>query len=189
MIKKGDWVTQYCKGFWMIVDIKPKYAEEDYSISSIDYKKGDLIGSWVLMKKAFTPKMKFRLDSGLCDSAWCKPVSREVLTLIEQYWSDHPEDYQKFVNTPFVDRPSVSTTWLELTDEQEELVQQAIRELPALFTKEEVLKTFKKYGIEKCFSRPPSNHTFVCKHTLWELDGNFDPLFKNPQLKSQSIQC
>lgn len=146
------------------------------------------MGSWVLMKKGFTPKMKFRIDSDVCDSAWCRPVSPEVLTSIKQYWSDHPEDYQKFVNTPFVDRPSVSTTWLELTAEQEELFQQAIQELPALFTKEEAAKTFEKYGLKKCFSRPPSDHTFVCEHTLWELDENFDPLFKNPQLKSKSTQ-
>ena len=28
-LKIGMWVTQYCAGFWQIVDLKPKYAEKD----------------------------------------------------------------------------------------------------------------------------------------------------------------
>ena len=30
-IKIGDWVTQYSAGYWRVVDIFPKYADEDYS--------------------------------------------------------------------------------------------------------------------------------------------------------------
>ena len=44
MIKTGDWVTQYSKGFWLVVDIKPKYADENYSSNGVEHKKGDLIG-------------------------------------------------------------------------------------------------------------------------------------------------
>ena len=33
MLKIGDWVTQYSKGYWQIVDIKPKYAEEYYQFT------------------------------------------------------------------------------------------------------------------------------------------------------------
>lgn len=33
VIKIGDWVTQYSKGFWLIVDIKPKYAEDDCNLN------------------------------------------------------------------------------------------------------------------------------------------------------------
>lgn len=182
VIKKGDWVTQYSRGFWVVMDIKPKYAEENYNSNGIDHKKGDLIGSWVLMKKAFTPKMKFRVDSDVCDSAWCKPVSLEVLKLIHHYWEEHPEDYQKFVNTPFVDKPSVSTTWVELTPELVPVFERAIQELPAAFTYEDGMEVFRKYGLTKHFSRPPSKYTFVCEHTLWELDENFNPIFKNPRL-------
>ena len=39
-----------------------------------------------------------------------------------------------------------------------------------------------KHNLKQCLSRPPSNFTFVCEHTLWELDENFNPLFKNPHL-------
>ena len=61
MLKIGDWVTQYSKGYWQIIDIKPKYAEEDYQYENGFFqKKGDLIGSWVLMKKGFiiVPELK-----------------------------------------------------------------------------------------------------------------------------------
>lgn len=29
MFQIGDWVTQYSVGYWQVVDIKAKYAEED----------------------------------------------------------------------------------------------------------------------------------------------------------------
>ncbi len=184
MIKIGDWVTQYSRGFWLVVDIKPKYAENDYCGDGIKYKKGDLIGSWAIMKKGFTPKMKFRIDSDVCDSAWCKLVSPDILDIINQYFDENPNDYKKFIDTPFVDRPSVSTTWLQLTPEQVHIFQRAIKELPELFTQEEAMKLFERYNLKQCFSFPPSNYTFICDHTLWELDSNFNPLFKNPRLKN-----
>ena len=53
MLKIGDWVKQYCAGYWQIIDIKPKYAEEDVDNENLKCKKGDLIGSWALMKKRF----------------------------------------------------------------------------------------------------------------------------------------
>lgn len=184
MIKKGDWITQYSKGFWFVVDIKPKYAEENYISNGIEHKKGDLIGSWIIMKKGFTPKMKFRIDSDVCDSAWCKPVTSDILKLINQYFENNPANYQKFIDTPFVDRPSVSTTWLQLTIEQVDIFQHAIQELPELFTQKDALKLFERYNLKQCFSCPPSNFTFVCEHTLWELDKNFNPLYKNPRLST-----
>ena len=44
-IKIGDWVTQYSAGYWMVVKIFPKYAEEDYSFNGISWKKGEHIKS------------------------------------------------------------------------------------------------------------------------------------------------
>ena len=58
-LKIGMWVTQYSAGFWQIIDLKPKYAEKGMP----GYEKGKQIGQWALMKKGFTPKMKFRIDS------------------------------------------------------------------------------------------------------------------------------
>lgn len=182
MLKIGDWVTQYSKGFWMIVDIIPKYADEDYKSETVCYKKGDLLGSWVLMKKGFTPKMKFRVESGYCDSSWCKPVSDEVLSEITKYFEEHPEEYEQFQNTQFDAKPAVSTTWINLTTQQVPIFEQAMKELPELFTYQGAMEVFEKNGLAECFSRPPGNYTFVCEHTLWELDEHFDALYKNPKV-------
>ena len=38
-IKIGDWVTQYSAGYWMVVNIFPKYADEDYSYNGKSWKK------------------------------------------------------------------------------------------------------------------------------------------------------
>ena len=35
MIKIGDWVTQYSAGYWQVLDIVPKYADEDYSCNGV----------------------------------------------------------------------------------------------------------------------------------------------------------
>lgn len=180
MLKIGDWVTQYSKGYWQIVNIKPKYAEKDYP--DHNYKKGDRIGSWVLMKKGFTPKMKFRIETDCCDSYWCKPVSAEVLAEIHKYFESHPKDYEKFCDTPYQDHPCVAVSWVNLQPEQVEAFKQAINGLPPLFTSETSMRIFREHGLEDCFTLPPSNYRFVCWHTVWELDENFDPLFKNPEL-------
>ena len=184
MMQIGTWVTQYSKGFWQIVDIKPKYADTDYvNDDGTIIRKGDLIGSWVLLKKGFTPKMRFRVDSDVVDSYWCTPVSKDILESINQHFNDNPKDFQKFIDTPFVEKPSICTTWLELTPEQVTLFRRAIDELPDLFTKAESLIIFEKYNLSQCFSSPPSRYAFVCEHTLWELDENYNPLYKKPKLK------
>ena len=38
-LKVGDWVTQYSAGYWQIVGIFPKYADEDYSYGDNSWKK------------------------------------------------------------------------------------------------------------------------------------------------------
>ena len=39
MFQIGDWVTQYSVGYWQVVDIKAKYAEEDRVMESNFGKK------------------------------------------------------------------------------------------------------------------------------------------------------
>lgn len=131
----------------------------------------------------FTPKMKFRIDSDVCDSQWCKPVSTETLDLINQYFSENPEDYEKFISAPFIDKPAVATAWVELNSQQLAAFEQAMKELSDLFTYESAMKVFSKYGLSDCFTRPSANYMFICKHTLWELDDNFNPIFKDPELR------
>ncbi len=184
MLKIGDWVTQYRKGFWKIVDLKPKYAEEDYYDDKGNlHKKGELVSSWALMKKGFTPKMKFMLDSDVCDFKWCRLIPPDIAEEINKYFKEHPKDHDKFSSLPFIDHPAVSTSWLHLTSEQVTSFEKVIQELPIQFTQNYAMQCFEKHGLKECFSLPPANYRFVCWHTLWELDEDCNPLYKNPELK------
>jgi hypothetical protein len=55
--------------------------------------------------------------------------------------------------------------------------------LPETFTRKEALAIFEQNGFLGCFSRPPTNYMFICKQTLWDLDENFDPIYKEPLLQ------
>ena len=52
----GDWVTQYSAGYWKVVAIYDKYADEDDWRNPPTYRKGDHISYWVVLKKGFTPQ-------------------------------------------------------------------------------------------------------------------------------------
>lgn len=182
MIKVGDWVTQYSKGFWQVVELKPKYADETLLTEVTTQKKGDFLGYWALLKKGFTPKMKFRIDSDVCDYLWCKAVPDDVLRSINQYFEQHPGDHQRFCDSEFVDKPAVSSAWVDLSPDQAELFERAISELPPRFTNEYAMKLFGEYGLTERFTDPPANHVFYCWHTLWDLDEDFNAVFKDPKL-------
>lgn len=96
MFQIGDWVTQYSVGYWQVVGIKTKYAEEDGGYRSQFWKKGEQIGKWIFLKKAFSPKMKLQIRSECVDGEWCKPVSIEKKSEIEQCFKAHPEDWKRF---------------------------------------------------------------------------------------------
>ena len=185
MLKIGDWVKQYSAGYWQIIDIKPKYAEEDIDNENLKCKKGDLIGSWALMKKGFTPKMKFRVDSEYCDAAWCKPVSEEELAAINEYFATHPKDAEKFAAKPFAPPPAFSTLWLELPRGEEKSFREALSLLPVKFTKETLRRVLSEKGLWKYVSNPSPNvnATLQMKLILWELDEKFDCLYYDPILE------
>lgn len=53
MFQIGDWVTQYSVGYWQVVDIKAKYAEEDSGYGSNFGKKGGANWKVGLSEKSF----------------------------------------------------------------------------------------------------------------------------------------
>jgi len=174
----GDWVTQYSAGFWQIVELKPKYADED----SGKHKKGDLIGQWALLKKGFTPKMKLRLDCEVVDFSWCKPVSEEQKQRIIQFFADHPQDLKRFTDSPYFDRPAIATAWLQLSAEEAMRFQKAITSLPDRFSRKALEAILKAADLSSIISKPPTNYVFQCKQTLWEINADFEPLFHDPIL-------
>ncbi|MBQ9746378.1 MAG: hypothetical protein IJW21_06105 [Clostridia bacterium] len=181
MLKPGDWVKQYSAGYWQIVDIKPKYAEEDGK----NTKKGDLIGSWALLKKGFTPKMKFRVDSDCCDAAWCKPVSAEELAAINEYFAAHLKDAEKFAAKSFVTAPAISALWLELPEAEKARFEEAVASLPERFTQNQLFEILEAKELLKYVSKPSPyvNATLQMNHLLWELDENFDCIYTDPILE------
>ena len=80
----GNWYTQYSAGYWQLIDLKPKIAFDNYTGEEISWKKGNLIGYWAIMRKAFTPKMKKQIRVEFTDAASLKSVSDETETQIQQ---------------------------------------------------------------------------------------------------------
>ena len=94
MLQIGDWVTQYSAGYWQVVGIRDKYAEEDNVTGEHLWKKGEKIGKWIFLKKAFTPKMKLRIWSECVDEYGVKlltmrkePKSKNILQIIRMIGS------------------------------------------------------------------------------------------------------
>ncbi len=170
MINIGDFVTQYSAGYWQVIDIKVKIASDDYTSSDgrIKWRKGDNIGWWVLMKKAFTPKMKPRIDFECVDSAWVRPVSAEVLCEIEKFFEENPDYKVKFDNAPPKFRPTVTNCWLDLPSEDEEKFREMMSSLPAEFTMDEFWRIFKKY--KKYISKPHTRYLLNFLTHDWMLD-------------------
>ena len=181
-IKIGDWVTQYSAGYWMVVNIFPKYADEDYSYNGKSWKKGDRLGEWVVLKKAFTAKMKPSDACEFVDVQWCKPVSNDIVQSIEAAFAENPKAKMKFENAPNMPKPSVANAWMALTDEQAELFSKHIKNLPDRFTSEQFWSwsaSYRQYIVDPS----KATHILYLFSYLWEIDENFEPLHFSPELK------
>ena len=184
--KVGDWVTQYSKGYWKIIGVLPKYADMDYDNEPYHYRFGDQIGTWVLMKKGFTPKMKFRLDSDFCDGYWCKPVSSTEQDQIDEYFHSHPADLERFQRYEFVEHPMISSLWMNLTDNQEKELNEVINSLPARFTMESFMNEIKRRNLGHIICNPPASHIMNLFSLPWELDEQKRLLYKDPMIHKTS---
>jgi len=181
-IKIGDWVTQYSAGYWMVVDIFPKYADEDYSYDGKSWKKGDRLGEWVILKKGVTAKLKPSNACEFIDARWCKPVSYDIAQSIEATFAENPKAKIKFENAPNMPKPSIASTWLAFTDEQVESFEECIKNLPDRFTIEQFWSWTASF--QQCIVDPSqATHILYLFSYLWEIDDNFDPLHFAPQLK------
>ena len=181
-IRIGDWVTQYSTGYWMVVNIFPKYADEDYSYNGKSWKKGDRLGDWVVLKKGFTPKMKPSNACEFVDAQWCKHVSTEIIDSIELSFAENPKAKAKFENAPSIPNPAVASVWMALTDEQAELFSEHIKNVPERFTSEE----FWSHSSNYCkYIVDPSKATHILHlfSYVWEINDKYEPLNFGPVLK------
>ena len=178
MIKIGDWVTQYSAGYWHVLNIVPKYADED----SESCKKGDRIGQWVILKKGFTPKMKPANACEFVDGQWCKAVSAEVAAAIEAAFAENPKAKQKFDSAPDMPKPSVASTWMKLSEEEAAAFSALFSQMPSRFTQEQFWALASAY--RRCVTDPSgASHILYLFSYLWEIDEHCDPLHFGPELK------
>ena len=181
MIKIGDFVTSCDAGYWQLIDIKPKIAYEDYEGESVRWKKGDLLGQWVILKKAFTPKLKPRIEFTYVDSAWLRPVSADVQAEISRYFSEHPEYKEKFDIAKMNLRPMITNCWLNLPQECEADFQEKIKKLPPKYTMDEFWDICKQY--KQYVSQPPAKYLLNFLSYPWDLDDKANLLFLGVHLE------
>ena len=180
-MKIGDFVTGYGAGYWQLIDIKPHIAAEDYDSGNIHWKKGQVIGQWVVLKKCFTPKMKPRIDFSCEDSRWLKPVPDDILIEIEKYFEEHP-DYKRRFETAEIKLPrSITNCWLDLPEEKEEDFRTTLKKLPAQYTMEEFWKVAKHY--KKYVSNPPVRYllNLLMAHP-WDIDKKANRVYSEWEL-------
>ncbi|MCQ2430861.1 MAG: hypothetical protein MJ192_11090 [Clostridia bacterium] len=183
-LKPGQWITQYNSGLWMVVGIAPRYAEEAYTTKEgVHYNKGDHDGDFVLMKKGFTSKMKFRVDSDICSAGWAKPVSAETEAWIRQYFEEHPKDLAKFEAYEFKEKPLYSSFWLHLTEEEEQQMTEFLASLPPKFSSVYFNTAITARSLDHTIQKPPATHILWLQSSCIELDENNEKLYHSPELK------
>lgn len=136
-IKIGDWVTGYFAGYWQVVDIKPNYVNRE--ISNLLF----------VIKKGFTPKMKFNVALQYCDVKWCKKVSEEKRKEISDYFEAHPNEKKKFDT---YEKPIIGEcmSWrINLPDDKIEEYNALLKELPVNFTVRQFNRFVEKIGLRK----------------------------------------
>lgn len=181
MLQVGDWVTQYSAGFWQVVAIYPKFADDDYQGEKVSWKKGDRLGDWAILKKGLTPKMKF---SNLCecvDAKWCKKVSDDQKSAIDAAFAVNPKAKLKFDKAPSVPQPYVAALWMDIPEERVREFTDLLASLPERFTDtqfREVTANFKQYE-----HRPPAGYVLYLFSYPWEMDENGNMLHFGPELK------
>ncbi len=170
-VKIGDWVTQYSVGYWQVVDIKPQYAPETRNDAFGKYKRGEIIGQYAVLKKGFTPKMKFRTDVECVNILWCNPVSDDVMAEIERYFAENPKYKEKFDNLEIKLRPEVTALWIELDSASLERLDNLLANLPPKFTFDEFYKMLTDNRLAQYLRKPPANCCLrLLTYIPWDVD-------------------
>ena len=167
-IRIGDFVTSCEAGYWQLIGIKPKIADADYSGEKVKWKKGSVIGQWAILKKAFTPKMKPKIDFSYVDASWICPVSADELNSIQTYFADNPDYKVKFDNAEVKLNPIITNCWINLSDKEEDSLHQIINKLPAQFTIDDFWEKAKKF--KGNISNPPASHLINFFSYPWSMD-------------------
>lgn len=132
VLHEGDWVTAYDPGYWRIEKLVPYIATKDYdhNLGECYYQKGDVIGQWAVIKRAFNDKMvpKIKCDMGM--AFFCKPVSAEVKSQIDEFYQNNPAEWDKFVNAPLELQPPCTDVNMDIPDEKLPELEAVVNSLP-----------------------------------------------------------
>ena len=172
----GDWVTQYSAGYWKVVAIYDKYADEDDWRNPPTYRKGDHISYWVVLKKGFTPKMKWSNACECVDGYWCAPVSPEEKAAIEQSFESEPAKAKKFEAATSEPRPGIQNCWITLPKERIPQLEEELATLPPRFTRKQLQEVLDRVP-ELAVDVPPSTVLLNLLLHPYELDESLEFIY------------
>ena len=136
-IQIGDWVTCYYAGYWQVVEIKHNLGNSQFS---------DLLA---IVKKGFTPSMKFGLSLKFCDIDWCKKISGNELYSIENYFKENPDKKRAFdaYDGPLI---GIAKGWVvDVSDEEVKIYNDKIKTLPKYFSIGQFNRLAEETGLRK----------------------------------------
>lgn len=174
-IKVGDWVESvYVKGYFKVCDIKQSY------------RGGKDIGFILLLKKAFTPTMKFSFATEKCHIAWCEKLSEGKVSEIERLLNGNLTKKKKFDGMPSLFPCIQELFFLDIKKEQIESFREKLKGLQRYFTKEQFDGFVEQAGLKKYIkldSLDPKNTITLSIYTQeWIVDSKKNMLFCNPQI-------
>ena len=168
-INIGDWVTQYRSGFWIVRELHPKFS----SFEQGAIHKGDFLGYYAVLQKAFGSTLKFGMAVDTCDVSLCSPVSKEQLHKIKTYFEDHPKDRVKFESAVLTVTPSITTVNLKIDEKQQKYLSDAIDKLLPTITLPKLRVLLAEHGLSEVL--PGGDNTYLYLYGYpWDLDENFD---------------
>lgn len=179
-MKIGDFVTSCEAGYWQILDILPQIADSDYKSDFACWKKGETIGQWALLKKAFTPKMKPKIDFSYVNGKFLSSVSPETESKIRQYFADNPDFKEKFNSAEPKFRPMITNCWLNLPEDKEADFLALINSLTEKFTMGDLWTLAKDY--KQYVAHPPASHLLNFLTYPWDITQNGDYLYSGTEL-------
>lgn len=179
-IKIGDWVTCCYAGYWQVVDLKR---------NSGDSRFADVLA---IVKKGFTPKMKFHVSLKYCDIDWCKKISESELCGIEKFFKENPDQKRAFdVYDGLL--AGITKGWVvDATDEEVEIYNEKLKTLPKYFSLRQFNRLTEEIGLRKQMfpSSKKANYMLTIVTYPWLADEkNKSPLYfsegivKRPQTK------
>ena len=172
----GDWVTQYSAGYWKVVAIYDKYADEDDWHTPPTYRKGDHISYWVVLKKGFTPKMKWSNACECVDGYWCAPVSPEEKAAIEQSFESEPAKAKRFEAATSEPRLGIQNCWITLPKERIPQLEEELATLPPRFTGKQLQEVLDRVP-DLAVDVPPSTVLLNLLLHPYELDESLEFIY------------